>query len=72
MIAFNLCGSCTHIDQLSSGIMRYCEVKRKLQNAFNEPCAAYEDMWQKDMFGEYSLAHDTIKRQQQQLKTQDK
>lgn len=64
----NLCGSCTHINQTRDGMWRWCELKKELRFCLDKPCRHYEDVWQKDMFGEYSLHDETVSRQRRLMK----
>lgn len=46
------CGACIHCDQTISGFKRWCDVKKKYADAFDEHvCSAYVDIMQRDLFG---------------------
>ena len=62
------CGQCAHMEQLRSGLRRVCECKRALVGAFDEPCAKYVDIWQRDLFGEFDIYHKTLAYQQRHQK----
>lgn len=58
--SFQGCGSCLHCDQLHSGFNRYCDEKKKYVFAWAEPCAAFVDVWSKDLFGHF--LYESIKK----------
>lgn len=63
----NYCGSCIHINQTRDGIYRWCERKNKSVYALGEPCCAYRDVWEKDIFG-YSLHKEIVAKQLKTMK----
>ena len=45
------CGCCRYMDQRHSGTHRFCSRLKTLVPAFSKPCARFEDIWEKDIFG---------------------
>lgn len=46
------CGECVHCDQLTNGLKRFYDVRKRYVEALGHiRCAAWQSIWAKDLFG---------------------